>query len=132
MRRLSHGALLGFLTVSAIWLIWSLTGPVPLSVFIALFAGGDVPVRLDRLELQRHLDGAAGPHRRHGGVRSGFHADAGRRLDRGDHRPAFDGTVTPLAAGFCGVAFVGLVMVLIAEREDCSRPQPAEACAVNP
>jgi DHA1 family bicyclomycin/chloramphenicol resistance-like MFS transporter len=29
---------------------------------------------------------------------------------------AFDGTVTPLAAGFCGVSLVALVLVLIAEK----------------
>ena len=29
---------------------------------------------------------------------------------------SFDGTTTPLAAGFCSVAFVGLLMVLVAER----------------
>jgi DHA1 family bicyclomycin/chloramphenicol resistance-like MFS transporter len=82
MRRLSHGALLGFLTVSAVWLVWSLTGPVPLPALHRAVCCSDVPVRLDRLELQRHLDGAARPHRRHGGLGSGLHPDAGRRSDR--------------------------------------------------
>ena len=29
---------------------------------------------------------------------------------------AFNGTVTPLAAGFCGVSVLALILVLIAER----------------
>jgi len=36
---------------------------------------------------------------------------------------AFDGTTTPLALGFCGVALGGLVMVLIAERGKLFRVQ---------
>jgi DHA1 family bicyclomycin/chloramphenicol resistance-like MFS transporter len=39
------------------------------------------------------------------------------------HRQAFDGTTTPLALGFCGVALGGLVMVLIAERGKLFRVQ---------
>jgi DHA1 family bicyclomycin/chloramphenicol resistance-like MFS transporter len=36
---------------------------------------------------------------------------------------SFDGTTTPLAAGFCGVALVGLIMVLIAEKGKLFRAQ---------
>jgi DHA1 family bicyclomycin/chloramphenicol resistance-like MFS transporter len=36
---------------------------------------------------------------------------------------SFDGTTTPLAAGFCGVAAVGLLMVLIAEKGKLFRAQ---------
>ncbi|HEY4192516.1 MAG TPA: multidrug effflux MFS transporter, partial [Mesorhizobium sp.] len=38
MRRLSQGALLGFIAVSAVWLVVSLAGPVPFPIFITLFA----------------------------------------------------------------------------------------------
>ena len=38
MRRLSHGALVGFLTVNTIWLILALQGPISIYVFVPLFA----------------------------------------------------------------------------------------------
>src|SRR5690606_12387827 len=38
MRRLSHGALLGFMLVNGLWLALSLAGPIPFPVFFVLFS----------------------------------------------------------------------------------------------
>ena len=87
MRRLSHGALIGFLTVSAIWFVWSLIGPVPLPIFIALFAAamfqfGWIGSNFNAISMEPlgHIAGTAV-------VGAGLHADARRRHDRRDHRP---------------------------------------------
>ena len=66
MRRLSHGALLGFIAgQQRSGSCSSLFGQLPLCVFVPLFAAGDAAVRLDRLELQLDRHGAARPPRRH-------------------------------------------------------------------
>jgi DHA1 family bicyclomycin/chloramphenicol resistance-like MFS transporter len=46
----------------------------------------------------------------------GFIQTLGGGLIGADHRPVVRRHVTPLAAGFCAVALLGLVMVLFAER----------------
>lgn len=116
MRRLSHGALLGFLAVSAIWFAWSLTGWVPFPVFVALFAAamfqfGWIGSNFNAIAMEPlgHLAGTASSVQ-------GFLQTVGGGLIGALIGQAFDGTVRPLAAGYCSVALLGLVMVLIAER----------------
>ena len=116
MRRLSHGALIGFLTVSAIWFIWSLTAPVPLTAFVALFAlvmiqFGWIGSNFNSIAMEPlgHIAGTASSIQ-------GFIQTLGGGVVGALIGQAFDGTVTPLAAGFFGVAAVALVLVLIAER----------------
>lgn len=116
MRRLSHGALLGFLVVSAIWFIWSLTGPVPLAAFVTLFAlvmiqFGWIGSNFNSIAMEPlgHIAGTASSIQ-------GFIQTLGGGVVGALIGQAFDGTVTPLAAGFCGVAALALVLVLIAER----------------
>lgn len=116
MRRLSHGALIGFLTVSAIWFVWSMTGPVPLPAFLVLFAAamfqfGWIGSNFNAIAMEPlgHLAGTASSVQAFlqtvgGGVIGAFIGQS------------FNGTTTPLAAGFCGVALLGLGMVLIGER----------------
>ena len=82
MRRLSHGALIGFLAVNTIWLILALQRPDPDLRLRAAVRGGDAAIRLDRIELQLDRHGAARPRRRHGLVDPRLHADAGRRRHR--------------------------------------------------
>ena len=101
MRRLSHGALIGFLAVNTIWLILALQRPDPDLRLRAAVRGSDAAVRLDRVEFQLDRHGAARPRRRHGLVDPRLHADAGRRHYRRRIGQSFNGTVTPLAAGFC-------------------------------
>ena len=116
MRRLSHGALIGFIVVSTVWFLWSLTGPVPLPVFIVLFAAamfqfGWIGSNFNAISMEPlgHIAGTAASIQ-------GFLQTLGGGLIGAAIGQAFDGTVTPLAAGFCGVGIVGLVFVLVAER----------------
>ena len=116
MRRLSHGALIGFIAVSTVWFLWSLTGPVPLPVFIVLFAAamfqfGWIGSNFNAIAMEPlgHIAGTAASIQ-------GFLQTLGGGLIGAAIGQAFDGTVTPLAAGFCGVGIVGLIFVLIAER----------------
>ncbi|HEV2898755.1 MAG TPA: multidrug effflux MFS transporter [Pseudaminobacter sp.] len=123
MRRLSHGAVIGFLAVSTIWFVWSLYGQVPLVGFIALFAAamfqfGWIGSNFNALAMEPlgHIAGSASSVQ-------GFVQTLGGGLIGAAVGQSFDGTTTPLAAGFCGVALVGLIMVLIAEKGKLFRAQ---------
>ena len=116
MRRLSHGALIGFTIVSTIWFVLSLFGPVPLPLFVLLFAlamfqFGWIGSNFNAIAMEPlgHIAGTAASIQ-------GFIQTLGGGLIGAGIGQAFDGTVTPLAAGFCGVGIVGLAFVLIAER----------------
>ena len=116
MRRLSHGALLGFTVVSAIWFAWSLTGSVPFPVFVVLFAAamfqfGWIGSNFNAIAMEPlgHIAGTASS------VQS-FMQTVGGGLIGAFIGQSFDGTVMPLALGYVSVALLGLVMVLIAER----------------
>ena len=116
MRRLSHGALLGFTVVSAIWFAWSLTGSVPFPVFVVLFAAamfqfGWIGSNFNAIAMEPlgHIAGTASS------VQS-FMQTVGGGLIGALIGQSFDGTVMPLALGYVSVALLGLVMVLIAER----------------
>ncbi|XUX13019.1 multidrug effflux MFS transporter [Aminobacter sp. BA135] len=131
MRKLSHGALIGFLLVSAIWLVWSLTGPVPFPAFIVLFAlamfqFGWIGSNFNSISMEPlgHIAGTASSVQ-------GFMQTLGGGMIGAAIGQSFDGTTVPLAIGFCGVASIGLVMVLIAEKGRLFRgqhdPKPAVA-----
>jgi DHA1 family bicyclomycin/chloramphenicol resistance-like MFS transporter len=132
MRRLSHGALVGFLTVSAIWFALSLTGPLPLPIFVLLFAAamfqfGWIGSNFNAIAMEPlgHIAGTAASVQ-------GFLQTLGGGLIGAAIGQAFDGTVTPLAAGFCGVAFFGLLAVLVAERGRLFSAPSAPKPAINP
>ncbi|MBE1203617.1 multidrug effflux MFS transporter [Aminobacter carboxidus] len=123
MRKLSHGALIGFLLVSMIWLSWSLTGPVPFAAFIVLFAlamfqFGWIGSNFNSIAMEPlgHIAGTASSVQ-------GFMQTLGGGLIGAAIGQSFDGTTVPLAIGFCGVAAIGLVMVLIAEKGKLFRGQ---------
>jgi MFS transporter, DHA1 family, multidrug resistance protein len=116
MRRLSHAALIGFFAVSAIWFVWSLFGELPLVAFVILFAAamfqfGWIGSNFNALAMEPcgHIAGSASSVQ-------GFIQTLGGGLIGAFIGQSFNGTTTPLAAGFCGVAGLGLVMVLVAER----------------
>ncbi len=116
MRRLSHGALTGFFLVSTIWFVASLYGEIPLVWFVLLFAAamfqfGWIGSNFNALAMEPlgHIAGSASSVQ-------GFVQTLGGGLIGAAIGQAFDGTTTPLAAGFCGVAALSLVMVLIAEK----------------
>lgn len=116
MRRLSHAALLGFLTVSAIWFGLSLVMDLPLALFTVLFAlslfqFGWIGANFNALAME--------PLGKVAGTASsvlGFMQTLGGGIIGATIGQAFDGTVTPLAAGFCAVSLMALGIVLIAER----------------
>ena len=116
MRRLSHGALVGFTIVSAIWFFWSLTGPVPFTAFVLLFTAamfqfGWIGSNFNAIAMEPlgHIAGTASSVQ-------GFIQTLGGGLIGTIIGQAFDGTVTPLALGFFAVGIVALLLVLIAER----------------
>lgn len=116
MRRLSHWALIGFMLVSAIWFILSLFGTIPFPLFLLLFAlamfqFGLIGSNFNALAMEPlgHVAGTAS-------AVLGFMGTAGGGLIGALLGQAFDGTTTPLGAGFFAVALIGLVFVLIAER----------------
>ena len=122
MRRLSHAALLGFLTVSAIWFVLSLFGTVPFALFLLLFAlamfqFGLIGSNFNALAMEPlgHVAGTASSV-------LGFMGTAGGGTIGALIGQAFNDTTTPLAAGFVCVAAVGLMFVLIAERGRLFQP----------
>ncbi|MGE0501882.1 MAG: multidrug effflux MFS transporter [Rhizobiaceae bacterium] len=124
MRRLSHGALTGFMLVSGVWFFWSLAGELPLPAFILLFAAamfqfGWIGANFNAIAMEPlgHVAGSASSVQ-------GFVQTLGGGVIGAGLGQAFDGTTTPLAAGFFGVALVALVLVAIAERGRLYRTTP--------
>jgi len=116
MRRLSHGALIGFVAVNMIWLILALLGPIPLPIFVVVFAAsmlqfGWIGSNFNSIAMEPlgHVAGTASST-------LGFMQTLGGGVIGAAIGQSFDGTVLPLAAGFCGVSVLALILVVIAER----------------
>jgi DHA1 family bicyclomycin/chloramphenicol resistance-like MFS transporter len=116
MRRLSHGALTGFSILSGVWFFWSLAGHLPLAPFVILFAlimfqFGWIGSNFNAIAMEPlgHIAGSAASVQ-------GFIQTLGGGLIGALIGQAFDGTTTPLAAGFFGLGLVSLLLVAIAER----------------
>lgn len=116
MRRLSHGALLGFLAVNLAAFALALAGPVPLAVFATLFTlamlqFGWIGSNFNAIAMEPlgHVAGTAS-------AVQGFVQTLGGGLIGAAIGQAFDGTVVPFTAGFCLLAFGALTLVLIGEK----------------
>lgn len=127
MRKLSHGALVGFIAVTSIWFIASLFGQLPLYVFVPLFGMamlqfGWIGSNFNAIAMEPlgHLAGTASSVQ-------GFMQTFGGAMIGAAIGQSFDGTTTPLAMGFCGVSLVALFFVLIAEKGRLFRTQNAPA-----
>ena len=123
MRRLSQSALLLFLVVSLAWLLVSLEMKMPLWLFIAFFASAMVPfgalgANFNALAMEPlgQLAGTASSIL--GFMQTFLGGILGTLIGQ-----AFNGTVTPLAAGFCSVSVAALLMIFIAERGKMFQPQ---------
>jgi DHA1 family bicyclomycin/chloramphenicol resistance-like MFS transporter len=122
MRRLSQGALVCFIAISAVWFALSLAGPVPFPIFITLFTldmllFGLLGSNFNALAMEPlgHVAGTASSV-------LGFTQTFGGGVIGTIIGQMFDGTVMPLAAGFCGVSIVAFLMVVIAERGKLFQP----------
>jgi DHA1 family bicyclomycin/chloramphenicol resistance-like MFS transporter len=122
MRKLSHGALIGFIIITTLWFVLSLFGQLPIYVFVALFAAamlqfGWIGSNFNTIAMEPlgHLAGTASSVQ-------GFTQTVGGGLIGAFIGLSFDGTTTPLAAGFCAVSVVALVFVLLGERGKLFQP----------
>ncbi len=116
MRRMSHGALIGFITVSSILAIYAAFGAVPFAVFLTLFAMamiffGMIGSNLTSIAMEPlgALAGTASSVQ--GFIQTMFGAVAGALIGQ-----AFDGTVFPISLGFALLGITAICCVLIAEK----------------
>jgi len=116
MRRLSHGALLGFIAISGIWMLITFMGPLPFWLFfllfsLAMFQFGWVGGNFNAIAMEPlgHVAGTAASVQ-------GFVSTIGSGLFGALIGISFDGTLTPIAAGYFILGLLSLVLVLIAER----------------
>ena len=116
MRRLSHTALCGFVAVAAVWFLVSLAGPMPLWLFVLFFAAcmfqfGLLGSNFGALAMEPlgHVAGMASSIQ-------GFVTTLGGAMLGAYIGLSFNGTIQPLIIGFMSLAFVALILVLIAER----------------
>ncbi|OBZ92465.1 major facilitator transporter [Pararhizobium polonicum] len=116
MRRLSHGALIGFTIASMIWAVASIFGTLPFWLFILLYASamfqfGLIGPNFNAMAMEPlgHVAGTASSV-------LGFTQTIGGASIGALIGQAFDGTVTPLAIGFLTVSVIGLIFVLVAEK----------------
>jgi MFS transporter, DHA1 family, multidrug resistance protein len=116
MRRLSHAALIGFITASVTLAAYAAFGPVPFPIFITLFAlamifFGMIGSNFGAIAMEPlgALAGTASSVQ--GFMQTVVGAVAGGLIGQ-----AFDGTVLPLTLGFATVGLLALVFVLIAEK----------------
>ncbi|MDZ5696425.1 multidrug effflux MFS transporter [Chelativorans sp. M5D2P16] len=116
MRRLSHGALVGFLLVNGVWLVLSLLGPIPFPVFFLLFSlsmfqFGWIGPNFNAIAMEP-LGRVAGT----AAAVLGFLTTLGGGIIGALIGQAFNDTLTPLAGGYFAVSFAAIVLVLVAER----------------
>tara|TARA_R110002020_G_scaffold134603_2_gene300704 strand:+ start:8190 stop:9446 length:1257 start_codon:yes stop_codon:yes gene_type:complete len=116
MRRLSHGAMLVFTGVSAIWLTLAIIGFLPLWLFFSLlavimFSFGWSASNMNSLSMEP-LGAVAGT----AAAVFGFIQTVGGALIGGYVGQLFNGTTIPVAAGYVSMGLLALVFILIAER----------------
>jgi DHA1 family bicyclomycin/chloramphenicol resistance-like MFS transporter len=124
MRRLSHTALLGFTAVTFVWLAVQLLSatPMPFLLFLAFFAlamfqFGLIASNFNSLAMEPlgHVAGTASSV-------LGFMGTVGGAIIGASIGQAFNGTATPMVAGFFSVSVIGLIFVLIAEKGKLFQP----------
>ena len=116
MRRMSHGALLGFVAVAALMLAAAWLETMPLSLFIALsaammFAFGLMVANFTALamEPQGHIAGTASSF--YGSITTLFGIVIGTAIGQ-----SYDGTLLPFTTGFFLCTLAALAAVLATER----------------
>lgn len=115
MRRLSHGAILVFTAMSGLWLVLSMTTSMPLWLFMTLlciimFMFGWTASNMNSLSMEP-LGAVAGT----ASSVFGFIQTVGGAILGTITGSFFDGSVTPIAAGYFVLGLVAIGCVLIAE-----------------
>lgn len=115
MRRLSHGALLTFTVVSIAWWTTSLFGTMPLWLFLTFLSVimvcfGWTASNMNSLSMEPLGKVAGTAASVFGFIQTIGGAALGLAIGR-----LFDGTVTPVAAGYAAMGVLALTCVLIAE-----------------
>ncbi|WP_332716059.1 multidrug effflux MFS transporter [Pelagibacterium mangrovi] len=115
MRRLSHGALLVFTAMSGVWLILAMTVPMPLWLFMTLlciimFMFGWTTSNMNSLSMEP-LGAVAGT----ASSVFGFIQTVGGAILGTVTGSFFDGSITPIAAGYFIMGLLAIGCVLIAE-----------------
>lgn len=115
MRRLSHFAVLVFVTVSGIWFFSALMGPLPFPLFFAflaivMFVFGWAASNMNALSMEP-LGAVAGT----ASSVFGFIQTVGGALLGTLIGQAWDGSLVPVSAGYFGMGTLALICVLIAE-----------------
>lgn len=122
MRVLSHGALIGFVIISAIHAVLALMGPVPFPLFytlviLAFFAIGFQGPNYNAIAMEP-LGALAGSGAALIGFASSFvSASIGGLIAR-----QFDGTITPIFIGHFVVGLAALITIFITERGKLMQP----------
>ncbi|MEX0955814.1 MAG: multidrug effflux MFS transporter [Rhizobiaceae bacterium] len=123
MRRLAHGALLGFIAVNGVAFALAMAGPVPFWLFVSLFmlAMGQFALigsNFNALAMEPlgHVAGTASSI-------LGFTQTVGGAILGALIGQAFDGTIVPLTAGYFFFGAGALALVFVAERGKLFRPQ---------
>ncbi|EKF19699.1 multidrug effflux MFS transporter [Nitratireductor pacificus] len=116
MRRLSHGALVGFTLVNLVWLALAWLDLMPFALFFVLFSlsmfqFGWVGANFNSIAMEPlgHVAGTAA-------ATLGFVTTLGGGLIGAFIGQAFDGSTVPLALGYFLSGVGALILVLIAER----------------
>ena len=116
MRRLSHGALLGFTVLSALLLALSAYFGESLALFIPLFSAlfalfGLIGSNFNALAMEPFRETAGTASAAYGFITTTASGVIGGWLARG-----YDGSSLPLIAGYVALGLTGLVIVVITER----------------
>lgn len=115
MRRMSHGAILVFTGVSALWLALALVGFLPLWLFFSLlaiimFSFGWSASNMNSLSMEP-LGAVAGT----AAAVFGFIQTVGGALIGGYVGQMFNGTTIPAATGYFSMGVLALICILVAE-----------------
>lgn len=116
MRRISHFAVLTYIVLSALWLVMSLFGKVPFPIFFPIlafimFMFGWASSNMNSLSMEP-LGTVAGT----ASSVFGFIQTVGGVVVGGFFGGLYNGTTTPLAAGYLFAGAAALICVLVAER----------------